>query len=234
MTTDPPRTARERARQEVMVAILEAGRRELAEHGADGLSLRAVAREVGMVSSAVYRYVASRDDLLTALISEAYGAVADAAEHAASARTTPGRRFVRLCGALRTWGQEHPHEYALLYGSPVPGYQAPEATTDIATRTPRAAAALVQEAYDAGTLEVHEPEPPLGRVLAGQCAVMGEALGLSLPEPVVLRLAHAWTQVYGAISFELFGQLRNTFDPADAFAAHTFATAARHVGFTDL
>ena len=63
-------------------AILDAGRRRLASDGATGLSLRAVARDVGMVSSAVYRYVPNRDALLTALIIESYDALGAAAEEA--------------------------------------------------------------------------------------------------------------------------------------------------------
>ncbi|AKU18140.1 TetR/AcrR family transcriptional regulator [Luteipulveratus mongoliensis] len=234
MASDAPRTARARAREEVMAQILDAGRRELAEHGADGLSLRAVAREVGMVSSAVYRYVASRDELLTALILEAYNAVGEAVEQAAAARTTPGRRFVRLCDAIRTWGREHPHQYALLYGSPIPGYQAPQDTIPAASRTPLAAGRLVQEAYDAGTLDLDRPSPKIGRTLAQQCAVTRETLGLDLPDPVMVRFVQAWTQAYGAISFELFGQLVGTFDPADALMTHTFTTTAQRIGFTDL
>jgi len=86
-TTTP--TARDRARAELTEEIKAVARRHLAEHGSAALSLRAVAREVGMVSSAVYRYFPSRDDLLTTLIIDAYAAVGDAAAAAASACATP-------------------------------------------------------------------------------------------------------------------------------------------------
>src|ERR1700743_118342 len=82
------RTARERARVELTREIKEEARRQLAEAGAGGLSLRAVARELGMVSSALYRYSPSRDELLTALIIDAYDAIGAAAERAMAA--TPG------------------------------------------------------------------------------------------------------------------------------------------------
>ncbi|HVT66303.1 MAG TPA: helix-turn-helix domain-containing protein, partial [Trebonia sp.] len=84
------RTARERARAELTREIKEEARRQLAAVGADGLSLRAVARELGMVSSALYRYYPSRDDLLTALIIDAYNALGDAAERAIAATTAGG------------------------------------------------------------------------------------------------------------------------------------------------
>src|SRR3954454_5777737 len=83
-TDTKPRTARERVRLELTKEIKDIARRQLAIDGSAGLSLRAVAREVGMVSSAVYRYFPSRDDLLTALIIDAYDAVGAAATAAES------------------------------------------------------------------------------------------------------------------------------------------------------
>src|SRR5579859_6882260 len=117
-----PRTARERARAELTREIKEEARRQLAEVGANGLSLRAVARELGMVSSALYRYYPSRDDLLTALIIDAYNALGDAAERAIAATAGPSaRQWLAACHAVRGWAVSRPHEYALIYGSPVPG-----------------------------------------------------------------------------------------------------------------
>ena len=134
-------TARQRVRAELTREIKHEARRQLASHGAEGLSLRAVARELGMVSSALYRYFPSRDDLLTALIIDAYDALGEAAEAsaaAASADAAGGRgRWRALCAAIRGWALAHPHEYALIYGSPVPGYQAPQATIASAVRVVR-------------------------------------------------------------------------------------------------
>src|SRR5499427_10457373 len=98
-TVTASQTARARARAELTREIKEEARRQLAEVGGNGLSLRAVARELGMVSSALYRYFPSRDDLLTALIVDAYDALGEAAE-AASARSAgaaPARRWVAVC-----------------------------------------------------------------------------------------------------------------------------------------
>ena len=118
-------TARARARAELTDEIKREARRQLAEHGAD-LSLRAVARELGMASSAVYRYFPSRDDLLTALIVDAYDALGETAEQAlARAEGGVTERWLALSTSIRAWAVEHPHDYALLYGSPVPGYRAP-------------------------------------------------------------------------------------------------------------
>src|SRR6185312_1359823 len=108
-------TARQRARAELTREIKEAARRQLAEAGAPQLSLRAVARELGLVSSALYRYFPSRDDLLTALIIDAYdslGASAEAA-HAQVAGAGPRERWIAVCVAARRWALAQPHEYAL-------------------------------------------------------------------------------------------------------------------------
>ena len=122
---DAPTTKRAQARAAMTADIKRIARSHLAEHGADGLSLRAVARDLGVVSSAVYRYVASRDELLTLLIIDAYDAVGEAAERAAADDGAGAEaRWVRTCCALRSWAVAHPHDYALVYGSParVRGY----------------------------------------------------------------------------------------------------------------
>ena len=126
---DPPNashTARARARAELTQEIKAVARRQLAQSGAPSISLRSVARELGMVSSAVYRYFPSRDDLLTSLIVDAYDAVGSAGEQAlARGRGAVTSRWLRVAEAIRGWALANPHEYALIYGSPVPGYRAP-------------------------------------------------------------------------------------------------------------
>ncbi len=226
-------TPRERARIDTMQRILESGRAQLAEHGAAALSLRAVARDLGMVSSAVYRYVASRDDLLTALIIEGYRDLAAVAEAAAAGRAAPGRRFVALCAAIHHWAREHPHQYALLYGSPVPGYRAPAETVVDAARAPVAAIRLIESAWEAGDLVTDVPTPPAGQSLRRQAKDLRTALDSQLPEPVLVRFAAAWTQVFGVISFDLFGQFVGSFEPGDQICTYTFRAAARTIGFTE-
>ena len=205
-------TARERARAELTREIRQEARRQLAEAGANGLSLRAVARELGMVSSALYRYYPSRDDLLTALIIDAYnaiGAAAEAAAHqvgAARAGTGAGpparETWAAACRAIRAWAVANPHEYALIYGSPVPGYRAPEATIGPASRVPLAVAAILEDAVASA----------------------------SVPADMLVRATIAWTQLFGMISFELFGQFVGSFEPADAFFDHAVAQLAAFIG----
>ena len=165
-TPNAPRTARERARAELTREIKEEARRQLASVGAVGLSLRAVARELGMVSSALYRYYPSREDLLTALIIDAYNALGDAAERAIETTAGPARRrWLAACHAIRDWALSRPHEYALIYGSPVPGYRAPEATIAPAGRVPLAFVGVLGSAVAAGEVSA-EPAGPGAHVAA--------------------------------------------------------------------
>jgi AcrR family transcriptional regulator len=256
-TQNAPRTARERARAELTREITEEARRQLAATGANGLSLRAVARELGMASSALYRYYPSRDDLLTALIVDAYNAIGEAAE-TAIADTTSGAgraRWVAACHAVRAWALDRPHEYALIYGSPVPGYRAPAATIGPAARVPLAFVGVLAAAIADGEItvgEVTDGEVTDGEVAAGadhgadaltgaladQAAALSAALALApsapntavVPPGLLVRGVAAWTQLFGMISFELFGQFVGSFEPADAFFAHTIAQSATSVG----
>lgn len=130
-------TPRARARRQTMADILRIGREHLATHGAAALSLRAVARDLGVVSSAVYRYVASRDELLTLLVVDGYTELADTVDDALAdvAVDAHAEQFRVLGRAVRTWALREPARYALLFGSPVPGYHAPaEQTTGPGTR----------------------------------------------------------------------------------------------------
>ena len=241
-------TARERARAELTREITEEARRQLAETGAQGLSLRAVARELGMVSSALYRYFPSRDDLLTALIIDAYDALGEVAETAIAASARPRVRWLAACHAIRGWALAHPHEYALIYGSPVPGYRAPEATIGPAARVPLALVGVVQGALAAGELTAATEMLPATGALAEQASALAEALSRSVASPraqagghafaavppdVLVRAVIAWTQLFGMISFELFGQFVGSFEPADALFAHAVVQLAAFVGLRE-
>ena len=225
-----PRTARERARVELTREIKEEARRQLADAGADGLSLRAVARELGMVSSALYRYYPSRDDLLTALIIDAYDAVGAAAERAAGSPGGCARdRWAAACQAIRDWARSHPHEYALIYGSPVPGYRAPQATVGPAARVPLALVGVVAGAAADG--ELRAPSAPLGDELSAQVASLAATLGVTgVPPQALVGTVLAWTQLFGMISFELFGQLVGSFEPADALFSQAVGQLAALAG----
>jgi AcrR family transcriptional regulator len=223
-------TVRERARAELTREIKEEARRQLAQVGAAALSLRSVARELGMVSSALYRYYPSKDDLLTALIIDAYNAVGEVTEAATAAGGSARERWTGACRAIRGWARSHPHEYALIYGSPVPGYRAPEATIGPASRVPLALLGLLR---DAGPRQAGGPGadgPDVSGALSGQAARVVALTGGTMPPEVLVRGALAWTQVFGLISFELFGQYVGSFDPADDLFDYAVMQMARLAG----
>ncbi|MFF7676889.1 TetR/AcrR family transcriptional regulator [Actinacidiphila glaucinigra] len=226
------RTARERARDEVTAAIKEEARRQLADEGATRLSLRAVARELGMVSSALYRYFPSRDDLLTALIVDAYDAVGAAAEEALARAggTDPVERWSEVCRAVRRWALAHPHEYALIYGSPVPGYSAPLDTIGPASRVGLALLAVAEEAHTTGALAVPRADATLSEAVHADAWRLSKDLDGDLPPPVIPAFVAAWAQLFGLVSFEVFGQFNNVVEARDDFFDHAVAGLAHQTG----
>ena len=228
-TADDVRT---RARAEMLRAILDAGRRRLASDGATGLSLRAVARDVGMVSSAVYRYVPNRDALLTALIIESYDALGAAAEEAERHvdRDDLFGRWRAVGRGAREWALAHPQEWALVYGSPVPDYAAPEDTIRAASRIPLLLVALLRDARAAG---VALPDAPIGEGVRESMAPLLEFFGDAAPDETVLRGFMAWTYLLGSISAQLFGQRQNVITD-DGAAGFFDAELDRLAGFIGL
>jgi AcrR family transcriptional regulator len=226
------RGARERARIEVTAAIKEEARRQLAAEGPTRLSLRAVARELGMVSSALYRYFPSRDDLLTALIIDAYNDIGAAAEQAAVEHTgaaDPVDRWVAVCRAARDWAVDHPHEYALIYGSPVPGYSAPQDTVGPASRVGLALVAVARDAHTAGRLGAPQGRP-LARPVRADAGRLAAELAPELPIPAIAALVAAWAQVFGIVSFEVFGQFNRVVEARGEFFDQAAAALAAQVG----
>lgn len=216
---DAPHTARARVRAELTAEIVAIGRRQLAEVGAAALSLRAVARELGMVSSAVYRYFPSRDALLTRLIIDAYDAVGEVAEAADAGRRRGDLegRWLAVTRAIRSWAQASPHEYALIYGSPVPGYAAPGDTIDPAARVSTVFLRLVGDGHAAGrTAAVARPASMPRSVRADLARLRGMA-GSELPDHVLAVALGEWAGVFGTISLELFGHLHNVITDGEAF-----------------
>jgi AcrR family transcriptional regulator len=211
--------------------IKRTARRHLAELGAPQLSLRAVARDVGLVSSAVYRYFASRDELLTALIIDAYDALGAAAEAADAAvdQADLVERFRAVCHAIRNWARVNPHEYALTYGSPVPGYHAPQDTVGPATRVTAVLGGILVDGAAAGILRQQSADWLLPNVRADMLR-LADTVFPGVPPAVMARGLIAWTEVFGAVSFELFGRLDTIIVDRDAWFAHQVGTMTRLVG----
>lgn len=226
-----PRTARARARDELTHEIKDVARRQLAEQGSAGLSVRAVARELGMVSSAVYRYFPSRDELLTALIIDAYQAIADAAEQSESGvrQGDLAGRWLATARAMRGWALKHPQEYALIFGSPVPGYAAPADTISPATRIPLLLSRLCAAAAESGRPPSadHRPMP---RPVRADLKALRESLAPTVEEHQLAVALMALTQLVGSISFELFGHLHNTVHDYEAYFDYQMRGVGKQLG----
>lgn len=227
-------TPRARARARTLEDIVTIGRKHLAAGGAEALSLRAVARDLGVVSSAVYRYVASRDELLTLLVVDAYDELGDAVDAAVEGAdpADPRAQFFALGRAVRRWAVAEPARYALIFGTPVPGYHAPaERTTEPGTRVVLRLVRILAEAYRAGALEVRNEVPATPEFVADLDRIRAE-ISSDLPDDVLARGMFAWPTLFGAVSFEVFGQYgADTFtDPASVFDHH-LALLAQTVGF---
>ena len=227
------RTARERVRAELIREITEIARRQLATEGAAGLSLRAVAREMGMVSSAIYRYFPSRDDLLTTLIIDGYNAVGAAVEKAEAACPPEdyAGRWLAASRAVRNWALGHPHEYALVYGSPVPGYQAPERTIGPASRPAVVFGKIIGDAYRAGTVaDLPGPLAPVPASFTPDAARLRDSIMEGVPDHIAAAALIAWSGLFGLVSFELFGQFENVITDRAAFFDHAAACLGRLTG----
>ncbi len=233
LSVKPP-TPRERARARTIDDIVRLGREHLALHGAAALSLRAVARDLGVVSSAVYRYVESREELLTLLLIDAYGELGDEVDAALGAIPEGDfvGRFQALGVAVRKWALREPARYALLFGSPVPGYQAPPGrTTAPGTRVIYALMAILDGAYRTGLLTAEGRPADVAPSLAVDLARIRSELGLAVPDGLLARGALVWTSLFGAISFEVFGQYgADTFAARDELFAHHLAVLAEVAG----
>ena len=210
-----PATARAVARRELTQAIVEEARRQLTEVGPAALSVRSVARELGMASSAVYRYFATRDELITALLVISYdelGQVAQAADAGVRRRRDFTGRWLAITQAIRNWAREHRFDYALLYGSPVPGYAAPADTIVPATRVLRVLLDLITDAAPAG-----DPSVSIPRAARRAVASARAFAGPGFTDELTYRALVAWSALIGSLTLELFGHLHNAVDDYDAW-----------------
>ncbi|MFD1717699.1 TetR/AcrR family transcriptional regulator [Georgenia deserti] len=233
---------RERVRAELVAEIVEVARRHLGERGAAGLSVRAVTRELGMAPSAVYRYFPNRDALLTALIVSAYEGLGAAAREAESGvdREDHLGRWHAVFRAVRAWALTHRHEYALIYGTPVPGYVAPEDTVGPAAQVTLLLAGIVTDAAVGPGLAEHESVPVPQTLQSDVDARIADVVRTMAPEQTaslralrpdtVLGVIDAWSALFGAVSFELFGHYHRVIEAREAHIEHLARTTARTVG----
>jgi AcrR family transcriptional regulator len=218
-----PLSRRDRARADTVREIKATARRVLVEQGVDGLALRAVAREMGMTAPGLYRYFASREDLVENVVADLYGELADMLEQVRDAvdPATPGRQLLSVSRAFRTWAITHRPEFGLLFGSAGQGVL-PEDAHDYGERPSQLAGArfgavfatLVARIYLEQGFPVPDEadlDPALTVQLRDWCA--------KLPVPLPLGVMHVflscWIRLYGLVCMEIFGHLRFALDDAE-------------------
>lgn len=224
-------TRREQVREQTVDAIKTLARQQMAAEGTNALSLRAIARDLGVTAPALYRYFPSRDDLITALLLDGYHGLADAleAEEARYAAADPATQMFHLMMRYRAWAIEHRTDFELMYGNPIPGYEAPrELTVPAATRGFVILTRMIMLALPEGWVppEHYQQLPPT--VQAGV-----DALHQLWPQasPVMLYLnAVTWARMHGIIMLELFDHIQSVVDDTEAFYAHEVRHLMREMG----
>jgi AcrR family transcriptional regulator len=205
---DPTPDRRARLRAWTRAEIKTAALRQLAEHGVEGVSLNAIAKELGMTGPALYRYVASRDELLADLVVDAWEELAEALVHTAeqNAGASPSKRLGAIGLAYRAWATAEPHRYRLAVQTPLgSGELAPERVIPAAQR----AMAVILEAI-AGLPKARTPklEPP-AELRAELRTWTDRVGGEQLPPAVLLGGVIFWSRLHGLVSLELDRHLRS-------------------------
>lgn len=201
-------TRRAEQREATAAEIKRVARRQMAERGAAALSLRAIAAEMGLTAPALYRYFPARDDLVTALIVDAYGALGDAIDAAQTAAPALDHRarFFAAARAYRRWAIDHRSEFDLIFGTPIPGYDAPPAVTvPVVRRAFHPLLAIPADAWSRGRLHPPEPHPADGTDERLRRYLITEEI--AMPAPVLRVLLEGWSLMHGMITLEVLGHL---------------------------
>lgn len=212
-----PRPKLDQQIPDLQAAIKETAWQQIAEKGAATLSLRAIARAVGITAPAIYNYYPRRDDLVTALIVEAFNSLGNALIEADQACTQANfaERIAQAGYAYRRWALTYPQRYNLIFGTPIPGYEAPmQITQPAAARGLTVLIEIIEQAQQAGKLIFSAAElrdPLLSQVENWKAAVNSPA------DPVAHALALIlWARVHGIVSIELYQQFPSPISDASA------------------
>lgn len=207
--------------------IKQVARAQMAELGTAGLSLRGIARTLDVTAPALYNYFPRLDDLITALIVDAFTSLAAAMNAAADATIGASGDSAGFLSAIeamglayRTWAIAHPMEFQLIYGNPIPGYEAPaEITVPLASLPFERLTALFAAAWAAGTLRIpphYAVAPPTVR---NHIETHFGARATDTPPELLCLIVSSWARLHGMVLLELFGHLEPvTGDPAAYYA----------------
>jgi AcrR family transcriptional regulator len=206
---------RDRRRAAVAQEIKDTALGRLASDGPDGLSLRAIARDMGLSVQSLYHYFASRDHLITELIEDGHNGLADALEAARDAHPISARRdrLIATSWAYRDWSVHHRSEFQLIYGAPIPDYQAPPLPSDAPVPAAARVGAVFRSVVFAGWSEEQlraMPDEHIDSALRAELVAAQQAFappGSVLPPAALHRFVRCWGQLHGLITLEVFGHL---------------------------
>lgn len=233
-----PRPPREYAheRNDMIAQIKAVARGQMAQHGTAGLSLRAIAREMGITAPAIYHYFPRLEDLITALIVDAFTDLAEAMEaaDAAVASERPCDHILALCLAYREWAMSHPTTFQLLYGNPIPGYQAPEEITlPLARRPFLGMFGWFISAHASGELTIPAEYATVPPAMAAGVAAWRRMSGIAVPDPLMGLLMSGWARIHGMVLLELFHHIQPLLGDGEAFYRYELDAFARCLGLKD-
>ena len=226
----PPLSRRDERRRATVAEIKTIARRQLAEHGPGGVSLREISREMRMASSALYRYFAGHDELISALCADAYDSVADALAAARDSKPADDHagRWWAICHAYRRWSLDNPPDFALIFGTPVPGHHAAESTTGpSASRFAAVPLDVYARAVDAGATDPDRTQVPNSLEVGELLRHLLDADAPGYPPRLAGIALTAWASVLGFLVTEIFGSLtRLVTDTDQLFRAHVHTVMA--------
>ncbi|WP_411079582.1 TetR/AcrR family transcriptional regulator [Streptomyces sp. cmx-18-6] len=227
---------RERLRAETTAEIKQVALELMAAGGPDAITLRAIAREMGMTANAIYGYFATRDDLVTTLINNVYTSLADTVEAAWDATTPaqgPAARIQAWAGAFRDWALANPEGFRLIYGDPVPGYRPPEggAAPDAAHRVCTGITALAAAAWPHAEPRYVDSDFEWSDFDPGLLDEVRPAFP-DLPPAAVALALHIWSHLHGMVSLEIYGHLRSQTRSPDKLFREELTQLMRSLGVT--
>lgn len=218
-----PRPRRDESRANLAEEIKRVAREQMAERGTAGVSLRGIARALQITAPAIYNYYPRLDDLITALLVDAFTALAAALEEAGESAVDETNRGRILAASLRyrTWALERPVEFQLIYGNPIPGYVAPfEVTTPLAQRPFAALGRYFVAAWQAGELTLPFTENDLPESITQHMEAWRRESGIEAPTAPLYALIVGWTRIHGLVTLELFHHLQPAIGDTEALYRH--------------
>jgi AcrR family transcriptional regulator len=206
-----PKREQAHERGEMIARIKAAAHGQMAQYGTAGLSLRGIARKLGITAPAIYNYFPRLDDLITALLVDTFTALAEAMEaaEAALASDRPYDKIMALCLAYRGWAAAHPVDFQLIYGNPIPGYYAPEELTIPLARRPfMGLFRSFIKAYEVGELTIPVEYQVVPPAMVEGIAAWKRLSGIEMPDALLALLMSGWSRIHGMVMLELFHHIQ--------------------------